>query len=224
MDTRLRLTAPSTVPSSLLDHERAAWATDRLLIGIDEVGRGPLAGPVVAAAVVFPSGHAPLDRVRDSKLVKDPAERALLVEAIRSAAVAWGLGAASVREIARHNIRVATAMAMRRALVRCRARLGAASVVVCIDGLRMPELGEAHEAIVGGDARCHAIAAASILAKVARDRLMGRLAARRPGYGWETNAGYATRHHIDALRRQGLTPHHRTLFCDTALGQRELGL
>lgn len=212
------------MPRSFLHHERIAWSTDRLLIGVDEVGRGPLAGPVVAAAVVFPAGHAPLDGVRDSKAIKSEAERSRLVEAIRGAAIAWGLGAASVREIARHNIRVATAIAMRRALMRCRARLGATGAIVCVDGLPMPEIGEPHEAVVDGDARCHAIAAASILAKVARDRLMVRLAARRPGYGWETNVGYATRHHITALREHGLTPHHRILFCDTALGQRELGL
>lgn len=212
------------MPPSLLHHEHLAWAADRLLIGIDEVGRGPLAGPVVAAAVVFPAGHRAIARVRDSKVVKDAGERDRLEAVIRRKAVAWGLGAASVREIARHNIRVATAIAMRRALARCRARLGAHPTLVFLDGLPMPELGEPHEAIVGGDARCHAIAAASILAKVARDRLMTRLAVRRPGYGWETNVGYATRHHITALRERGLTPHHRTLFCDTALGQRELGL
>ncbi len=212
------------MPPAILHHERLAWATDRLLIGVDEVGRGPLAGPVVAAAVVFPAGHDPLAGVRDSKAIKAGAERALLVEAIRAAALAWGLGAASVREIARHNIRVATAIAMRRALARCRHRLGPAAATVCIDGLPMRELGEPHQALVGGDAQCHAIAAASILAKVARDRLMTRLADRRPGYGWETNAGYATQHHIAALRAQGLTPHHRVTFCDTALGQRELSL
>jgi ribonuclease HII len=94
--------------------------------------------------------------------------------------------------------------------------------VIIIDGLPMPELGAEHQALVQGDGRCHAIAAASLLAKVARDRLMFSLAARRPGYGWHTNVGYATREHVAALRLRGLTPHHRTLFCDTALGQREL--
>ncbi len=114
-------------------------------------------------------------------------------------------------------------MAMRRALRRCRARLAPdVSVVILIDGLRMPELHEDHEALVRGDSHCHAIAAASLLAKVARDRLMIALAARRPGYGWHTNVGYATPEHVAALRVHGLTPHHRTLFCDTALGQREL--
>lgn len=207
---------------SLLSHERLAWAGDRLLLGIDEVGRGPLAGPVVAAAVVFPANHRALRGVRDSKAVRDPAEREQLAARIRARALAWGIGAASVREIDRLNIRVATAVAMRRALARCRARLGATPVLVLIDGLPMPELGEAHEALVKGDAHCHAIAAASLLAKAARDRLMVRLSGRRPGYGWETNVGYASRGHIAALHARGLTPHHRRLFCDTAMGQLEL--
>ncbi|HEY4321412.1 MAG TPA: ribonuclease HII [Gemmatimonadales bacterium] len=205
-----------------LRHERAAWATGYLLIGIDEVGRGPLAGPVVAAAVCFPKDHAGIRGVRDSKAVSDPEERVQLVARIRRDALAFGLGAASVREIARINIRRATALAMRRALLRCRASLGAAEAVVLIDGLPMLELGEQHQALVKGDAHCHAIAAASIIAKVARDRLMHALAARRPGYGWHTNVGYATREHVAALHAQGLTPHHRQLFCDTALGQRGL--
>lgn len=203
---------------SLLTHERIAWSTGHLLIGIDEVGRGPLAGPVVAAAVVFPAEHRPITGMRDSKQVKSSEEREGLAAAIRLSACAWGLGAASVREIATINIRRATALAMRRALVRCRSRLPAGvSVRLCVDGLRMPELGEDHEALVGGDAACHAIAAAALLAKVARDRLMRALATRRPGYGWETNVGYGTGQHVAALRALGMTPHHRTMFCETAL-------
>jgi ribonuclease HII len=206
-----------------LRHERLAWSAGHLLIGIDEVGRGPLAGPVLAAAVCFARDHRGIRGVRDSKQVADRDERARLARRICGEAIAFGLGAASVREIARDNIRVATAMAMRRALRRCRARLAPdVSVVILIDGLRMPELHEDHEALVRGDSHCHAIAAASLLAKVARDRLMIALAARRPGYGWHTNVGYATPEHVAALRVHGLTPHHRTLFCDTALGQREL--
>jgi ribonuclease HII len=202
----------------LLEHERAAWAAGQLLIGIDEVGRGPLAGPVVAAAVCFPLHHAGIVGVRDSKKVATHQERVALAVQIRAEALAWGLGAASVREIARDNIRRATALAMRRALQRCRARLGAsASVLVVIDGLRMPELDHDHEALVQGDGHCHAIAAASLIAKVARDRLMRALAERRPGYGWQTNVGYATQAHIAALRVHGRTPHHRELFCDTAM-------
>ena len=207
----------------LLAHERVAWSAGNLLIGIDEVGRGPLAGPVVAAAVCFPIDHPGIPGVRDSKRVPDQTMRRTLASQIQRDAVAFGLGAASVREIARINIRRATALAMRRALLRCRARLTCdVATIVVIDGLPMPELGELHQALVKGDAQCHAIAAASLLAKVARDRLMQALAARRPGYGWQTNVGYATREHIAALRVQGLTPHHRSRFCDTALGQREI--
>jgi ribonuclease HII len=171
---------------------------------------------------VFPANHRALRGVRDSKMVQDPGERESLARAIRARALAWGIGAASVREIDRVNIRVATALAMRRALARCRTRLGDLPTRVVIDGLRMPELGSEHDALVQGDACCHAIAAASLLAKAARDRLMIRLASRRPGYGWETNVGYASRAHVSALRELGLTPHHRRLFCDTAIGQLEL--
>ncbi len=194
-----------------------------MLVGIDEVGRGPLAGPVMAAAVCFPIEHRGIRGVRDSKQVANHEERDRLVRRIRAQALAFGLGAASVREIARVNIRRATALAMRRALQRCRARLAQdIAVRIVIDGLRLPELLEEHDAVVQGDTHCHAIAAASLLAKVARDRLMHALAARRPGYGWQTNVGYATTEHVAALRVRGLTPHHRVLFCDTALGQREL--
>lgn len=207
----------------LLRHERDAWSAGQLLIGIDEVGRGPLAGPVVAAAVCFPIDHPGIPGVRDSKQVSRSLTRSALAGEIRRQALAVGLGAASVREIAQINIRRATALAMRRALLRCRARLTAQpACVIVIDGLRMPELGEPHEALVKGDAQCHAIAAASLLAKVARDRLMHALAERRPGYGWQTNVGYATAEHVAALRLRGRTPHHRMLFCDTALGQTEM--
>lgn len=201
-----------------LTRERVAWAGELLLVGVDEAGRGPLAGPVVAAAVCFPLQHRGIRGVRDSKQVATHDERAALVDRIRAEALAWGLGAASVREIARDNIRRATALAMRRALWRCRVRLGAdVSVLVVIDGLPVAELDHDHRALVQGDAHCHAIAAASLIAKVARDRLMRALAERRPGYGWQTNVGYATAAHIAALRAQGRTPHHRGLFCDTAM-------
>lgn len=207
-----------------LRYERLAWSAGNVLIGIDEVGRGPLAGPVVAAAVCFPLHHRGIRGVRDSKQVPDHDERARLARRIRGEALAFGLGAASVREIARDNIRRATATAMRRALQRCRVRLAveAFAAMIVIDGLPLPELGAEHRGIIRGDSHCHAIAAASLLAKVARDRLMMALATRRPGYGWHTNVGYATREHVAALRVHGLTPHHRTLFCDTAMGQPDL--
>lgn len=206
--------------ASLLKFERAAWRDGLLLLGIDEVGRGPLAGPVVAAAVIFPVGHRAIKGVRDSKLVRTHEERVDLVEQIRTRALAWGLGAASVREIARHNIRQATILAMRRALTRCRRRIPVQAAMphcIYIDGLPVPELGEEHQALVKGDGRCHAIAAASLLAKVSRDSLMIRLHRRRPDFGWQTNSGYGTPAHIAALRAHGMTPHHRLQFCDTAL-------
>lgn len=220
---RFPFTIPAMPRPSLLAHERSAWSSGFLLIGIDEVGRGPLAGPVVAAAVCFPFHHKGIRGVRDSKLVKNPAEREALATRIRAQASAWGLGAASVREIATLNIRRATALAMRRALMRCRRSLPLeAPVRLCVDGLPVPELGEEHQALVQGDACCHAIAAAAIIAKCARDRLMHSLATRRPGYGWETNVGYGSEFHVNALRALGMTPHHRTMFCETALGQLDL--
>ena len=117
----------------MLRHEHLAWSQGSLLIGIDEVGRGPLAGPVVAAAVCFPIDHPGIAGVRDSKKVPKHEERVRLVQLIQSEALAWGLGAASVREIARDNIRRATALAMRRALQRCRAHLddGVVTTIMC---------------------------------------------------------------------------------------------
>ncbi|HQW66325.1 MAG TPA: ribonuclease HII [Gemmatimonadales bacterium] len=210
-------------PTAPLDHEHLAWATDHLLIGVDEVGRGPLAGPVVAGACCFAIGHAGIVGVRDSKAVKKASERESLAVAIRSEALAWGLGAASVAEIERLNIRVATALAMRRALAHCRRTLDAnARVRVLVDGTAVPELGTPHQALVKGDANCHAIAAAALLAKVARDRLMRALGVRRPGYGWESNMGYGSAGHMSALRTQGMTPHHRKLFCRGVVEQAEM--
>jgi ribonuclease HII len=201
-----------------LHREAAAWSEGRLLLGVDEVGRGPLAGPVVAAAVVFPAAHAPLDGVRDSKTLS-AAHRERLAPAIRLAAVAVAVGAASVAEIDRLNIRVATALAMRRAVERvldpqrngAPGRL-AEGVVVLLDGLPMPELCRPHQALVDGDALCYTVAAAGILAKTVRDRLMGRLAGRYPGFGWESNMGYGTAGHLAALAARGPTRHHRQSF------------
>lgn len=193
--------------------ECAAWADACLLVGVDEVGRGPLAGPVVAAAVVFPRNFRPIPGVRDSKTLP-AARREALAVAIRSAALCLGLGAASVREIDALNIRVATALAMRRAVRRVVAELDACRILV--DGLPFRELGYEHEALVDGDAHCFSIAAAGIVAKTVRDRLMRSLAARHPGYGWETNVGYGTREHQQALIRLGACVHHRTSFAPVA--------
>jgi ribonuclease HII len=174
-----------------------------LVAGIDEVGRGPLAGPVVAAAVML---AGPIAGIADSKSLAAP-RRAVLAEAIHASARV-GIGAASVAEIDRLNILQATWLAMRRAV----ARLGMAPDELLVDGDRAPELGIPTRCIVGGDASEPAIGAASIVAKVLRDRLMARLARRYPGYGWERNAGYGTREHQAALLRLGPTPHHRRSF------------
>lgn len=209
---------PSTGQPNLFHHEHAAWQSDCLLVGIDEVGRGPLAGPVVAAAVVLPRGHCGVADVRDSKQVKSRAEREALARAIRQAAHI-GLGAATVSEIDELNILRATALAMTRALQRCLARIGNQPVRVVVDGLPVRGLGVEHTAIVKGDASCHSIAAASLVAKVTRDRWMRLLARQHPVYGWESNVGYGSTAHIAAMRSLGLTRHHRRQFCATVLGR-----
>ncbi len=193
-----------------LGHEHDAWAAGRLLVGIDEVGRGPLAGPVVAAAVAFPADAARISGMRDSKVLS-AARREKLVVKIRARAVLVGIGAASPREIDRLNIRRATALAMRRAL---HSILTGAStpLVVLLDGLPQPELGHVHEALIDGDARCYSIAAAGVLAKTVRDRLMVALSSRYPQYGWERNMGYGTPDHLAELRQGGPSPHHRKSF------------
>jgi ribonuclease HII len=170
-----------------------------------------LAGPVVAAAVVFPTSFAGLDGLKDSKTMT-PLQRERAAGAIRETAVAWAVGAASVREIDRLNIRRATALAMQRAL----ARLPTPPDHVLVDGLPVPELEYQHDAIVDGDALCVSIAGAAVLAKCVRDHLMTRLAVRHPTFGWELNKGYGTQAHIQAIDRDGPTPHHRVSFAPIA--------
>lgn len=189
--------------------ERDARETyGELIAGIDEVGRGPLAGPVVACAIIMPADGRRIAGVDDSKRLT-AADRDALVGEIRSRAVALGLGAASAREVDRLNIYQATTTAMRRAL----ARLGVTPHHVIVDGKPIRTLGVMHTAVVGGDGKCYAVACASIVAKVTRDRLMQRLATRYPGYLWEQNAGYGTPAHMQALDTLGATPHHRRSFC-----------
>ena len=179
----------------------------RLIAGVDEVGRGPLAGPVVACAVVMPPDARAIAGVADSKRLT-AAERERLALLIRRRALAVGVGAASVREVDRVNVYHATVLAMRRAL----RRLALAPDRVLVDGRPIRTLGVEHAAVVDGDARCYAIACASIVAKVTRDRLMRALAVRHPAYAWERNAGYGTPDHLRALASSGLTPHHRRSF------------
>jgi ribonuclease HII len=217
-------------PRPTLARERAVWAEEHLLVGVDEAGRGPLAGPVVAAAVVFPVGCSAVRGLRDSKILP-PSVRARLADKILRRAFAFGIGAASAHEIDVYNIRVASAIAMRRAIARlirrsslapfptgqCRpSDLGGLRFRIIIDGLPLPEIGYAHEALIDGDALCQSISAAAILAKTLRDRLMQRLANRYPGYGWHTNVGYGTEEHQEGLRVQGPTRHHRLTFAPIA--------
>jgi ribonuclease HII len=195
-----------------LSREAAVWAEGRLLIGVDEAGRGPLAGPVVAAAVVFPAGARRLAGLRDSKTLA-PARREALALAIRRTAFALSVGAASVSEIDRLNIRVATALAMRRAVLRILTRCpGDPLPRLLLDGLPMPEIGFLHEALVEGDSHCQSVSAAGIIAKTVRDRLMRLLARRHPGYAWDANKGYGSAGHLLALAERGPTPHHRRSF------------
>ena len=190
-----------------LHYEERFWSRGLFRVaGIDEVGRGPLAGPVVAAAVILPPGTS-ISGARDSKTLS-PARREQLATEILDRAEAVGFGAASVREIDRLNILVSTRLAMNRALT----QLPLPPDHIVVDGLPVSGLGWEHEAVVGGDGRVHSIACASIVVKVVRDRLMTRLSHRYPGYGWETNKGYGTAEHRSALDRLGPTPHHRLSF------------
>lgn len=185
----------------------------RYIVGVDEVGRGPLAGPVVVCAIVMPTDRRAIRGVTDSKRL-DAAQRERLAVRIRGDAVAIALAAASVAEIGRWNIYQATARAMSRAID----RLPFTPDAILVDGKPIRTLAVPHRGIIGGDARCYSIGCASIVAKVLRDRLMRQLAARHPAYGWERNAGYGTPAHLEGLRRSGLTAHHRVAFCRTALG------
>jgi len=190
-----------------LDREETLWQSGRHRVaGVDEVGRGPIAGPVVAAVVIFSPGQLLIPDLRDSKQMT-ALQRERIAVIIRQQALAWAVAAASTREIDRINIRRATILAMRRAL----GRLGSPPDHTLIDGSALPELGE-HEAMVKGDAHCLSIAAASVLAKVVRDRLMNLLAGHYPAFGWQENKGYATAEHLAALDRAGPTKHHRKSF------------
>jgi len=197
--------APEPVADPLT-YERAYWRRGLTVAGVDEVGRGPLAGPVVAAAVVLCEG-VPIDGAGDSKTLAR-SRHSEIARRVHARAAAVRIGAASAREIDRLNILRATARAMNRAL----SRLPVAPDHVVVDGLPMRDLAWPHDAVVGGDGIVHSIGCASIVAKACRDRLMTRLAARYPAYGWDHNKGYATRQHREALREHGLTPHHRTSF------------
>ena len=178
-----------------------------LIAGVDEVGRGSLAGPVVASAVIMPPGVPAIRGVDDSKRLTRR-EREKLCVRIRERALAYAVGAASVREIDALNIFNASVLAMRRALV----RLAVQPDHVLVDGRRLRSLGVDHTAVIAGDAKCFNVACASIVAKVTRDRLMARLATRYPDFAWASNCGYGTADHVRGLTRCGPTAHHRRLF------------
>ena len=190
-----------------MSFEEAALARGfRLIAGVDEVGRGPLAGPVTAAAVILDPARVP-EGLADSKQLTEKRRNALYDEIFAVASVS--IAHASVEEIDRINIVRASHLAMERAV----AGLALAPDHLLIDGNMIPRgLAVSAEAIVKGDARSLSIAAASIVAKVCRDRLMVDLAQQHPGYGWEKNAGYPSPAHKKALRNLGVTPHHRRSF------------
>lgn len=185
---------------------------DKIICGVDEVGRGPLAGPVMAAAVILPTKlpRAITKEVRDSKKMTHQ-QREDLFEPLTQLCH-YSIAEATVAEILQLNILWASMLAMQRAVTGLQRKID----IALIDGNRVPKL-ECHAiAIVGGDDKSLSIAVASIIAKVSRDRFMKKLAEEHPGYGWEHNAGYGTREHIDALKRLGATHWHRDSFAPIA--------
>jgi len=196
-----------SVENSLGLQEKAAIA------GVDEVGRGPLAGPVTAAALVINRTRSlgALSVLIDDSKRLSASRRTALAPVIQTIGTV-GLGWASREEIDRLNILGATMLAMRRAVEQLTMRLEGPVDFALIDGNRDPGLAWPSRTVVKGDGLSLSIAAASIVAKVARDRVMADLAARYPGYGWERNAGYGTAEHLAALDRLGPTPEHRRSF------------
>ena len=176
------------------------------LAGVDEVGRGPLAGDVVAAAVILDPEH-PIEGLRDSKKLSEARREALALE-IRERALAWSVARATVAEIDEINILEASMLAMKRAVE----SLAVQPLFVLVDGNRLPRWSYASEPVVKGDDKVPAIAAASILAKVQRDSELAALEETYPGYGFAAHKGYPTAAHLDALKRLGVTPVHRKSF------------
>ncbi|MBF0125207.1 MAG: ribonuclease HII [Magnetococcales bacterium] len=200
---------PTSIAACTL--EQTYWQQGIVYVcGVDEVGRGPLAGPVIAAAVIL-DHRDPLHNLaglNDSKQIA-PQQRQQLATAIYNQALAVATGQASVEEIDRLNIRVAALLAMQRAVM----ALSIAAQQALVDGRDVPDaLPCPATAIIGGDGLCASIAAASIVAKVARDQLMAELSQLYPGYGWEHNSGYPTPQHRRALVQLGVTPQHRRSF------------
>lgn len=196
---------------AMLHYERELWATGLTrLAGVDEVGVGPLAGPVVAAAVILPPGTS-IDGVNDSKLLTHE-ERVELAARIRAVAVASAVGVCSHEAIEAMNIYRASLEAMRRAV----AQLAPAAEHLLVDARTVPGFGPRQTPLIKGDTRSQSIAAASIVAKVARDQMMDELAALYPGYGFESHRGYSTPEHFAAIERLGPCPIHRRSFAPVA--------
>ncbi len=184
-----------------------------LIVGLDEAGRGPWCGPVVAACVGWSGFKCPDDlaqQINDSKKLT-PAKREMLFDKIIMATPIYGIGQASAQEIDEINILQASFLAMRRALNEV-IKKGFTPTVALIDGNRLPDWDMEKYALVGGDGKSLSIAAASILAKVTRDRIMTELAKKYPHYGWEKNAGYGTKAHQEGLAQYGITPEHRRSY------------
>ncbi|MEJ2227331.1 MAG: ribonuclease HII [Alphaproteobacteria bacterium] len=195
-----------TRKSLTFDRERElAGHANGYVAGVDEAGRGPWAGPVVAAAVILREENTPMG-LRDSKQLTANAREALFDAINETASV--GVGIVSVEQIDHMNILQATFLAMRQAVE----ALTTAPDLALVDGNRAPPLPCHAITVVGGDRLCPSIAAASIIAKVTRDRLMADLAENFPGYGWSANKGYGTRQHAEAIAQLGVTPHHRRSF------------
>jgi len=186
------------------------WDVPGLVAGVDEAGRGPLAGPVVAAAVILDDLH-PIAGLADSKKLS-PAKRERLYDEIRAKALCCSVAEASVEEIDRLNILQATMLAMRRAVEGLRLK----PTKVLVDGNRLPSLPMLAEAIVKGDSKVAAISAASILAKVTRDRWCAQYHVEFPAYGFDGHKGYGTAEHLAALRLHGPCPQHRKSFAPVA--------
>ena len=183
------------------------FQTEKIEAGCDEAGRGCLAGPVVAAAVILPQDYHH-EELNDSKQLTENQRIEIRKDVIKDA-IAWGVGVASPGEIDEINILNASYLAMHRAIE----KLTVIPELLLIDGNRFKPFNETpHECIIKGDGKYFSIAAASILAKTYRDDLMRQLALEFPGYGWETNVGYPTRAHREGLKERGTTPHHRMSF------------
>ena len=196
--------------SSPPEQARLPWHAPGLVAGVDEAGRGPLAGPVVAAAVILDDLH-PIAGLADSKKLT-AARREALFDEIRARALCFSIAEASVEEIDRLNILQATLLAMRRAVLGLRLK----PKMVLVDGIRLPTLDIPAEAIVKGDALVPAISAASILAKVHRDRWCVQVDEQYPQYGFAGHKGYGTAVHMAALREHGACIHHRRSFAPVA--------